>query len=77
MKQEDPIPAGRPKRNQKPSEDAQAGSDDHALEAALSDLEWMKRRMSKNVDVAEKVFEQSDDEEGAPAELVCRFDFGL
>ncbi|KAF8809936.1 hypothetical protein BYT27DRAFT_6509543 [Phlegmacium glaucopus] len=28
----------------------------------VSDLEWMKQRMSKNVDVVEKVFEQSDDE---------------
>ena len=30
----------------------------------VSDLEWMKQRMSKNVDVIEKVFEQSDDDEG-------------
>jgi multiple RNA-binding domain-containing protein 1 len=28
----------------------------------VSDLEWMKQRMSKNVDVVEKAFEQSDDE---------------
>jgi multiple RNA-binding domain-containing protein 1 len=28
----------------------------------VSDLEWMKQRMSKNVDVIEKAFEQSDDE---------------
>ena len=28
----------------------------------VSDLEWMKRRMSKNVDVVEKAFEQCDDE---------------
>ena len=28
----------------------------------VSDLEWMKQRMSKNVDVVEKHFEQSDDE---------------
>ena len=30
----------------------------------VSDLEWMKQRMSKNVDVIEKAFEQSDDDEG-------------
>jgi multiple RNA-binding domain-containing protein 1 len=30
---------------------------------ALSDLEWMKRHMSKKADVEEKAFEQSDDEE--------------
>ena len=34
------------------------------LQDDVSDLEWMKQRMSKNVDVVEKVshFEQSDDE---------------
>ncbi|KAJ7506616.1 hypothetical protein B0H11DRAFT_237636 [Mycena galericulata] len=35
-------------------------------EEGLSDLDWMKRRMSKNVDVAEKAFEQSDDEDTDP-----------
>ncbi|KAJ7771000.1 hypothetical protein DFH07DRAFT_804474 [Mycena maculata] len=35
-------------------------------EEGLSDLDWMKRRMSKNVDVKEKVFEQSDDENTEP-----------
>ncbi|KAJ7982776.1 hypothetical protein DFH06DRAFT_710389 [Mycena polygramma] len=35
-------------------------------EEGLSDLDWMKRRMSKNVDVVEKAFEQSDDEDGDP-----------
>ena len=28
----------------------------------LSDLEWMKQRTSKNVDILEKAFQQSDDE---------------
>jgi multiple RNA-binding domain-containing protein 1 len=32
----------------------------------VSDLEWMKQRMSKNVDVIEKAFEQSDDEGEPP-----------
>ncbi|KAJ7688673.1 hypothetical protein B0H17DRAFT_1160253 [Mycena rosella] len=35
-------------------------------EEGLSDLDWMKRRMSKNADVVEKAFEQSDDEDGEP-----------
>ncbi|KAJ7865707.1 hypothetical protein B0H13DRAFT_2236885 [Mycena leptocephala] len=35
-------------------------------EEGLSDLDWMKRRMSKNVDVVEKAFEQSDDEDADP-----------
>ncbi|KAG6916876.1 hypothetical protein DXG01_004785 [Tephrocybe rancida] len=30
----------------------------------ISDLEWMKRRMGSTVDVIEKAFEQSDDEDG-------------
>ncbi|KAJ6615636.1 hypothetical protein B0H10DRAFT_2164825 [Mycena sp. CBHHK59/15] len=37
-----------------------------AREEGLSDLDWMKRRMSKNVNVVEKAFEQSDDEDDAP-----------
>jgi multiple RNA-binding domain-containing protein 1 len=28
----------------------------------ISDLDWMRRRMSKNVEVTERLFEQSDDE---------------
>lgn len=45
-----------------------ASTDDTAMqEQALpqddvSDLEWMKQRISKNVDVVEKAFEQSDEE---------------
>ncbi|KAJ6536704.1 hypothetical protein DFH09DRAFT_1178549 [Mycena vulgaris] len=35
-------------------------------EEGLSDLDWMKRRMSKNADVVEKAFEQSDDEDAGP-----------
>lgn len=33
------------------------------VETAMSDLEWLKKRTSANVDKVEKVFEQSDDEE--------------
>ncbi|KAK7046017.1 Multiple RNA-binding domain-containing protein 1 [Paramarasmius palmivorus] len=32
-------------------------------EEGLSDLDWMRRRMTSNVDEAEKAFEQSDEEE--------------
>ncbi|KAF7294210.1 hypothetical protein HMN09_01149400 [Mycena chlorophos] len=42
--------------------------DDVAENEAISDLEWMRRRMKDNVAEAEKAFEQSDDEdEPAPA----------
>ncbi|KAG7085951.1 hypothetical protein E1B28_003479 [Marasmius oreades] len=39
--------------------------DDEVLvdEEGVSDTDWLKRRMSKNVDGVEKVFEQSDDED--------------
>ncbi|KAF7352281.1 Multiple RNA-binding domain-containing protein 1 [Mycena venus] len=35
-------------------------------EEGLSDMDWMKRHMSKNADVVEKAFEQSDDEDLDP-----------
>lgn len=35
----------------------------------LSDLEWMKRHMSKAVDVEERVFEQSDNEDAPSTKL--------
>ncbi|KAJ3567263.1 hypothetical protein NP233_g6476 [Leucocoprinus birnbaumii] len=37
--------------------------DPPAHSAAMSDLEWMKQRMSQNVDTTDRVFEQSDDED--------------
>jgi multiple RNA-binding domain-containing protein 1 len=37
--------------------------------AALSDLEWMKQRMSQNVEKVDKVFEQSDDDDETPAKV--------
>lgn len=40
---------------------------ENANTEGISDLDWMKKHMSKNVDVVEKAFEQSDDEE-APNE---------
>lgn len=39
--------------------------EDNTKPTDLSDLDWMKQRMSKNVDVVEKAFEQSDDEDNA------------
>ncbi|ESK91484.1 pre-rrna processing protein [Moniliophthora roreri MCA 2997] len=34
-------------------------------EEGLSDLDWMRRRMTGNIDEVEKAFEQSDDEDGS------------
>ncbi len=40
----------------------------------LSDLDWMKRHLSKKVDKDERVFEQSDDEEPAlEGEVIVQF----
>ncbi|KZT19567.1 hypothetical protein NEOLEDRAFT_1077530 [Neolentinus lepideus HHB14362 ss-1] len=44
-------------------EDEQSGEGEAPRGEGISDLEWMKQRM-KNVQVEEKVFEQSDEEEG-------------
>ncbi|KAG6840925.1 hypothetical protein C0991_003183 [Blastosporella zonata] len=46
--------------------------DSAARDETISDLEWMNRRMGNTVDVVEKVFEPSDDEDGPskPAELL-------
>jgi multiple RNA-binding domain-containing protein 1 len=76
MKSEDVVPTGKTKHKQKAAEDIHTDvqGDDPALEVTLSDLDWMKKHMSQNVDVVEKVFEQSD-EEDVPAELVRRFLF--
>ncbi|KAF8055239.1 hypothetical protein FPV67DRAFT_1612778 [Lyophyllum atratum] len=38
----------------------------------ISDLDWMKQRMSKAADVVEKAFEQSDDEEGPEQALPAK-----
>ena len=40
----------------------------------VSDMEWLKQRMSSNVDkvVEEKAFEQSDDEDAGPGDMVSR-----
>jgi len=55
-----PVP---PQETQKePMQDDDTGG---VREEGISDLEWMRRRMKDNVDVAVKEFEQFDDEEGA------------
>ena len=36
--------------------------DEDGPQGELSDLEWMRQRISKQIDQDEKVFEQSDDE---------------
>ncbi|KAF8630103.1 hypothetical protein AX17_005499 [Amanita inopinata Kibby_2008] len=40
----------------------EAGSEGDVLDTAISDIDWMKKHMSKSVDKMDKVFEQSDDE---------------
>jgi multiple RNA-binding domain-containing protein 1 len=35
---------------------------DHDKEEGMSDLDWMRRRMNQNLEVSEKVFDQSDEE---------------
>lgn len=54
---EQPVPPPEERRDEPP-----------ASSAALSDLEWMKQRMSQNVDKEGKVFEQSDEEDGGQEE---------
>ena len=40
------------------------GKEADAIDAeGISDLDWMKRRMTQNLDTSEKAFEQSDDDE--------------
>ncbi|CAK5262937.1 unnamed protein product [Mycena citricolor] len=39
--------------------------EDEQPQEGMSDMEWMRQRMSKNADVVEKAFEQSDDEKDA------------
>jgi multiple RNA-binding domain-containing protein 1 len=36
--------------------------EDEEKDEGISDLDWMKKRMTQNIEAAEKVFEQSDDE---------------
>ncbi|KAG5652714.1 hypothetical protein H0H81_003965 [Sphagnurus paluster] len=45
------------------TEDVPMADETVARDETISDLDWMKQRMSKAVDVVEKVFEQSDDED--------------
>ncbi|KAJ7632476.1 hypothetical protein FB45DRAFT_912538 [Roridomyces roridus] len=49
-----------------PPEEMDQDGEEPVREEGLSDLEWMRRRMSKNADVVEKAFEQSDEEGDEP-----------
>ncbi|KAG6866156.1 hypothetical protein C0991_008110 [Blastosporella zonata] len=53
------VPVPEPEVDQ----DVPMTDDSAARDETISDLEWMKRRMESTVDVVEKVFEQSDDED--------------
>jgi hypothetical protein len=75
MKQEEAAFATRAEPNLDTADDlaTEAHVGDASREVGLSDQEWMKQHMSKSVDVVERAFEQSD-EEDAPVEVCC-FDF--
>lgn len=47
------------------TEDQEMAVDEDAPNEGMSDLDWMKRRMSKTLDAESKVFEQSDEEQDA------------
>ncbi|GLB44335.1 putative RNA recognition motif containing protein [Lyophyllum shimeji] len=67
--EEQPEPAAVPIPEQEPEPEVAEGDvamrdeTSAAKDEAVSDLEWMKQRMSKTVDVVERAFEQSDDED--------------
>ncbi|KAF8907613.1 hypothetical protein CPB84DRAFT_1674795 [Gymnopilus junonius] len=50
---------------QQSTDETKEGAEDMDIktQGQLSDLEWMRQRMSKNIDSNERVFEQSDDED--------------
>jgi multiple RNA-binding domain-containing protein 1 len=55
---------GKAKQQPKAPVDVDMDAGDNPVhEEGLSDLDWMRQRMSKNVDTVEKAFEQSDDED--------------
>lgn len=55
-----------PEPTDPPPADAMEVDTEPVREEGLSDLDWMRRRMSNNADVVEKAFEQSDDEDADP-----------
>ena len=52
--------------------DADVADDAAQGTEGLSDMDWLRRHMSKNVDKDEPAFEQSDDEDEKMADQVCR-----
>jgi hypothetical protein len=75
MKQAEAAIVTKAEHNLEPGDDleTEVHVDDASREVGLSDQEWMKQHMSKSIDVVERAFEQSD-EEDAPVE-VRWFDF--
>lgn len=65
--QPDPPPVTSEEKTAQDVDMEQASND---REEGLSDLDWMRRRMSKTVDVVDKAYEQSDDEGEEPSNLV-------
>ena len=70
-----PTPTGKPAvavvGNDQSEEEAVGDADDAGATEGLSDMEWMRRHMSKGADKDEPAFEQSDDEEEKMANPVC------
>jgi multiple RNA-binding domain-containing protein 1 len=58
-----PVWANEPTAEPQLPESTEPAATDSSAQGAMSDLEWMRQRMSQNVDVEERVFEQSDDED--------------
>jgi multiple RNA-binding domain-containing protein 1 len=76
-----PAPTGKPAvapvASEEPEEEVRIDTDaaDDVAEGTegLSDMDWLRRHMSKNVDRDEPTFEQSDDEDEKMVKQVCRF----
>lgn len=58
-----PVWANEPTAEPQLPESTELAAADSSAQGTMSDLEWMRQRMSQNVDVEERVFEQSDDED--------------
>ncbi|KAF8200210.1 hypothetical protein BJ912DRAFT_948293 [Pholiota molesta] len=58
-----PVWANEPTAEPKLPDSTVPAAADSSAQGAMSDLEWMRQRMSQNVDVEERVFEQSDDDD--------------
>ncbi|KAF9484770.1 RNA-binding domain-containing protein [Pholiota conissans] len=61
-----PVWANEPTAEPQLLASTEPAASNSADQGAMSDLEWMRQRMSQNVDAEERVFEQSDDEDAHP-----------